>query len=63
MTSTSQRHTPGISVFMPILNEERHLQESVLAILGQEYDGPVEIVLAIGPCTDKTWGCRPRTRC
>ena len=46
---------PGISVFMPILNEEKHLAESVNAILAQEYGGPVEIVLAIGPCTDRTW--------
>lgn len=45
----------GISVFMPILNEEKHLAEAVHAILSQEYAGPVEIVLAIGPCTDKTW--------
>lgn len=47
--------SPGISVFMPILNEERHLGESVRAILAQEYDGDVEVVLAIGPCTDNTW--------
>ena len=45
----------GISVFMPILNEEKHLAESVEAILAQEYDGPVEVVLAIGPSTDNTW--------
>lgn len=55
MTSTRERQAPGISVFMPILNEERHLRESVRAILAQEYDGPVEIVLAIGPCSDGTW--------
>ena len=40
---------------MPILNEEKHLAEAVEAILRQDYDGPVEIVLAIGPCTDNTW--------
>ena len=45
----------GISVFMPILNEEKHLEEAVTAILAQRYDGPVEVVLAIGPCTDRTW--------
>lgn len=49
---TSRR---GISVFMPILNEEKHLEEAVTAILAQRYDGPVEVVLAIGPCTDGTW--------
>jgi len=45
----------GISVFMPILDEEKHLAESVRAILAQEYDGPLEVVLAIGPCHDRTW--------
>lgn len=52
---TGAQQVPGISVFMPILNEEKHLAEAVEAILAQEYDGPVEVVLAIGPCTDKTW--------
>lgn len=52
---TSPRTAPGISVFMPILDEEKHLAEAVGAILAQRYDGPVEIVLAIGPCTDGTW--------
>lgn len=39
---------------MPILNEERHLAESVEAILSQDWDGPLEIVLALGPSTDRT---------
>lgn len=39
---------------MPILNEERHLAESVAAILGQDWSGPLEVVLALGPSTDRT---------
>ncbi len=39
---------------MPILNEERHLAESVGAILAQDWDGPLEVVLALGPSTDRT---------
>ena len=39
---------------MPILNEERHLAEAVGAALGQTYDGPLEVVLALGPSTDET---------
>lgn len=39
---------------MPILNEERHLAESVEAILAQDWDGPLEVVLALGPSTDRT---------
>ncbi|MBO1765721.1 glycosyltransferase family 2 protein [Allobranchiibius sp. GilTou38] len=39
---------------MPILNEERHLAESVGAILEQDWDGPLEVVLALGPSQDRT---------
>src|ERR1700739_910610 len=39
---------------MPVLNEERHLAESVAAVLGQEYPGGFELVLAIGPSRDRT---------
>jgi glycosyltransferase involved in cell wall biosynthesis len=39
---------------MPVLNEEKHLAESVAAVLGQEYPGGFELVLAIGPSKDRT---------
>ncbi|MBW1595721.1 glycosyltransferase family 2 protein [Streptomyces sp. JJ38] len=39
---------------MPVLNEERHLRESVRAILAQEYPGELEVVIALGPSTDRT---------
>lgn len=39
---------------MPILNEERHLAESVHAILAQDWDGRLEVVLALGPSSDRT---------
>src|SRR5579863_3092887 len=45
---------PAVSVVMPVLNEEKHLAESVTAVLGQEYPGGFELVLAIGPCRDRT---------
>jgi glycosyltransferase involved in cell wall biosynthesis len=45
---------PAVSVIMPILNEERHLREAVEAILAQEYDGEMEVVLALGPSADRT---------
>lgn len=44
----------GISVVLPILNEERHLDESIGAILAQQYDGEFEVILALGPSTDRT---------
>jgi succinoglycan biosynthesis protein ExoA len=43
-----------VAVVMPILNEERHLAEAVDAVLTQDYEGPVELVLALGPSHDRT---------
>ncbi len=45
---------PAVSVVMPVLNEEKHLTESVAAVLGQRYPGGFELVLAIGPSRDRT---------
>jgi succinoglycan biosynthesis protein ExoA len=45
---------PAVSVVMPVRNEEKHLAESVAAVLGQEYPGGFELVLAIGPSKDRT---------
>jgi cellulose synthase/poly-beta-1,6-N-acetylglucosamine synthase-like glycosyltransferase len=39
---------------MPVRNEERHLAEAVNAVLGQDYPGAIELVLAVGPSKDKT---------
>ena len=45
----------GISVVMPIRNEERYLRASVSAILNQDVgQRPLEVVLAIGPSNDRT---------
>ncbi|MEY3635624.1 MAG: hypothetical protein RL147_53 [Actinomycetota bacterium] len=43
-----------ISVILPILNEEKYLAESVGAILNQNFEGPIEVILAVGPSQDKT---------
>jgi succinoglycan biosynthesis protein ExoA len=45
---------PPVSVVMPVRNEERHLAEAVRHALGQDYPGPLELVLAVGPSTDRT---------
>ena len=44
----------GVSVIMPVLNEQRHLTEAVTGILAQDWEGPLEIILALGPSTDRT---------
>ena len=45
---------PGVSVVMPVLNEERHLVGAVRGILDQQYPGPIEVIMAIGPSRDRT---------
>ena len=45
---------PSVSIVVPVLNEELHLDESVTRLLKQQYDGPLEIVLALGPSEDDT---------
>ena len=39
---------------MPVLNEERHLEASVRRVLGQDYPGELEVILAVGPSRDRT---------
>jgi len=46
--------SPAISVILPVLNEEAHLEESVTAILAQDYLGIFEVILALGPSRDRT---------
>src|SRR4249919_3920001 len=45
---------PGVSVVVPVLDEERHLRSAVSTVLGQDYPGPIEVVLALGPSRDRT---------
>ena len=45
---------PGVSVVLPILNEERYLAHAIDAILEQQYPGELEVILALGPSRDKT---------
>ncbi len=39
---------------MPIFNEVRYVEAAVQSILNQEYEGPVEVVLALAPSSDGT---------
>jgi glycosyltransferase involved in cell wall biosynthesis len=45
---------PSISVILPVLNEETHLEEAVHSILSQDYQGKLEVILAVGPSRDRT---------
>lgn len=44
----------GVSVILPVLNEELYLVHTVEAILSQDYLGEIEIILALGPSIDQT---------
>lgn len=44
----------SVSYVMPVLNEENYLRKAVTSILQQEFKGPVEVILALGPSTDST---------
>jgi GT2 family glycosyltransferase len=39
---------------MCVRNEERHLAAAVRAVLDQDYPGPIEVVVAVGPSSDRT---------
>jgi cellulose synthase/poly-beta-1,6-N-acetylglucosamine synthase-like glycosyltransferase len=39
---------------MPVRNEEPYLAEAVRHVLGQDYPGQLELVLAVGPSKDRT---------
>jgi succinoglycan biosynthesis protein ExoA len=45
---------PGVSYVMPVLNEVEHIEDAVLSLTAQDYAGPFEVVLALGPSVDGT---------
>lgn len=45
---------PGVSYVMPVLNEVDHIEAAVLSLVAQDYAGPFEVVLALGPSVDGT---------
>lgn len=45
---------PGVSYVMPVLNEARYIESAVTTVLGQDYAGAKEVILALGPSTDGT---------
>ncbi|MFC6355072.1 glycosyltransferase family 2 protein [Luethyella okanaganae] len=45
---------PGVSYVMPVLNEATHVREAVDSLLHQDYAGPFEVTLALGPSIDGT---------
>ncbi|ANJ26601.1 glycosyltransferase family 2 protein [Agromyces aureus] len=44
----------GVSYVMPVLNDASHVRQAVESILAQDYEGPVEVLIALGPSIDGT---------
>ena len=45
---------PPVSVIMTALDEHRHLSDAVDSVFAQDYDGELELVVAVGPSRDDT---------
>lgn len=45
---------PGVSFVMPVLNEEGFLESAVRSVLTQDVSGERELILALGPSTDRS---------
>lgn len=45
---------PSVTVLLPVLNEEDHLDECLQSLADQDYPGSIEIVVADGGSTDRT---------
>lgn len=45
---------PGVSYVMPVLNEVTEVRAAVGSLLEQDYQGPFEVILALGPSIDGT---------
>lgn len=59
----SSNLAPPVSVVVPVRNEERYLETSVAGIINQGYPGDMEIILVVGPSTDRTAEIAERLAC
>jgi succinoglycan biosynthesis protein ExoA len=45
---------PSVSVVIPALDEEQHIEAALASVLAQDYPGCLDICVALGPSTDRT---------
>lgn len=50
------RTWPAVSVFATVRDEEQHLRRALTSVLTQDYPGDLEVVVAVGPSRDDTYG-------
>ncbi|WP_187977826.1 glycosyltransferase family 2 protein [Mycetocola sp. JXN-3] len=53
-SAPSQTTLPGVSYVMPVLNDVTHVRAAVDSLLAQDYTGPFEVAIAVGPSIDGT---------
>ena len=46
--------SPDVAVVMPVRNEESTLADAVASVLAQEFDGSLEVCIAVAPSVDET---------
>jgi len=52
--SSANGQLTGVSYVMPVLNEVEHIEAAISGITAQDYEGPYEILVAVGPSVDGT---------
>lgn len=52
--SAERAENVDVSVLVPVLNEERHIRETVRAMQAQRFDGSIELLFADGGSEDRT---------
>lgn len=50
-----------MSVFATVRDEEQHLRRALTSVLTQDYPGELEVVVAVGPSRDDTYGIAAET--
>ena len=50
----TQGNVPAVSIILTVINEEKHLRAAIQAALNSDYEGELEIVIAVGPSRDNT---------
>ena len=50
-----QANYPPVSIILTVINEALHLRAAIKAALSSNYQGELEVILAVGPSTDQTW--------
>ncbi len=54
MRSHGSNDAPAVTAVVPARNEQEAIAAALASILNQEYEGPLDVVVAVAPSTDRT---------